>query len=371
MRSPEASATILRRSDARTPFWLSAAGAHEHGEAADGQRHVGVLRQPRRAGPRSRPRVDQGDGPDRPRAGVEHRLLVGRDRPRRHPRQPGRGGRRLHRAHDAGVVRGARLGPYRRARRDPARRARDRGRPAAPGPLPAPVPAPDEHAQGVRRPDRRQAARLMATGQSVRILDGNTFVVSDERGDIEPSTTDPTGLFSYDTRFLSRWVLTVNDLRLNALSTDDLQYFEARFFLVPATGTVYIDPKLSAIRERAVGDGFHETLTLLSHSDEDADVTVRVEAASDFADLFEIKDALAKVGTYDTRIEDGQLILGYRRETFRRETTISASEPADADEHGLTFRIRLPSHGSWTTDLRVVTSVAGFGRRMARPKYSR
>ena len=59
----------------------------------------------------------------------------------------------------------------------------------------------------------------------VRILDGNTFVVSDERGDIEASTTDPTGLFSYDTRFLSKWVLTVNGQRLTALSTDDMQYF--------------------------------------------------------------------------------------------------------------------------------------------------
>jgi len=41
----------------------------------------------------------------------------------------------------------------------------------------------------------------------VKILDGNTFVVSDDRGDIEASLTDPTGLFSFDTRFLSRWVL--------------------------------------------------------------------------------------------------------------------------------------------------------------------
>ena len=114
----------------------------------------------------------------------------------------------------------------------------------------------------------------------VRILDGNTFVVSDERGDIEASKTDPTGLFSYDMRFLSTWVLTINDLRLNALSTDDLQYFEARFFLVPATGTVYIDPKLSVIRQRAVGLGFHEELTILSHSAEPADLTIRIEAAS-------------------------------------------------------------------------------------------
>ena len=65
----------------------------------------------------------------------------------------------------------------------------------------------------------------------VKILDGNTFVVSDGRGDIEASLTDPTGLFSFDTRFLSRWILTVNGERLDALSTDDLQYFEARFFL--------------------------------------------------------------------------------------------------------------------------------------------
>ena len=107
----------------------------------------------------------------------------------------------------------------------------------------------------------------------VRILDGNTFVVSDERGDIEASTTDPTGLFSYDTRFLSTWVLTVDGIRLTALSTDDLQYFEARFFLVPATGTVYIDPKLSVIRERAVGDGFHETLTILSHAGEPVELS--------------------------------------------------------------------------------------------------
>ena len=114
----------------------------------------------------------------------------------------------------------------------------------------------------------------------VRILDGNTFVVSDERGDIEASKTDPTGLFSYDTRFLSTWVLTINDIRLNALSTDDLQYFEARFFLVPATGTVYIDPKLSVIRQRAVGLGFHEELTIISHSAEPADLTIRIEAAS-------------------------------------------------------------------------------------------
>ena len=87
---------------------------------------------------------------------------------------------------------------------------------------------------------------------AVKILDGNTFVVSDGRGDIDASPTDPSGLFSFDTRFLSTWILTVNGERLNALSVDDLHYFESRFFLVPGTGTVYVDAKLSVIRRRSV-----------------------------------------------------------------------------------------------------------------------
>jgi N-terminal domain of (some) glycogen debranching enzymes len=101
------------------------------------------------------------------------------------------------------------------------------------------------------------------SNQLVQILEGNTFVVSDDRGDIEASRTDPTGLFSFDTRFLSRWVLTVNGQRLTALSTDDMQYFQAQFFLVPGGGSVYVDAKLSVIRQREVADGFREQLRLL------------------------------------------------------------------------------------------------------------
>ena len=159
----------------------------------------------------------------------------------------------------------------------------------------------------------------------VQILDGNTFVVSDSNGDIEASLTDPTGLFSFDTRFLSKWILTIDGERLNALSIDDLQYFETRFFLVPGTGGVYIDAKLSVIRRRAVGNGFHEELTILNHEDKPVDLAVRIEAGSDFADLFEVKDALAKKGKYSARVDRGRLLLGYQRETFSRETAISAS----------------------------------------------
>ena len=194
----------------------------------------------------------------------------------------------------------------------------------------------------------------------VRILEGNTFVVSDKRGDIEASATDPTGLFSFDTRFLSKWVLTVNGQRLNPLSIDDLHYFEARFFLVPGTGTVYVDAKLSVIRVRAVGDGFHEELSILNHQDKPVELQVRIDAGSDFADLFEVKDALKKKGTYRSRIERGRLVLGYQRETYERATLITATKPAEIDKDGLTFKVRIEPHGQWTTELQVVTHMGAL-----------
>ncbi len=203
--------------------------------------------------------------------------------------------------------------------------------------------------------------------ETISILDGNTFVVSDRRGDVEAQRDDPTGLFSWDTRFLSRWVLTVDGQRLNVLSADDTQCFQVQFFLAAGTGTVYVDSGVSIIRQRAVGDGFHEDLTVMNHGEEAVDLTIRLEADADFADLFEVKDALAKKGAYHRRVEDHRLVIGYRRESFTRETWIEAGDAA-VDEGGLTFAVHVEPSGSWTACISVVTARNG-GAVIERPKY--
>src|SRR6266571_4786615 len=109
----------------------------------------------------------------------------------------------------------------------------------------------------------------MAKGsETVSILDGSTFVVSNRSGDIDAGPDLPHGLFHRDTRFLSRWLLTVNGGRPDSLSTDDVSYFSAQFFLVPPTGTIYQNPYLSLVRRRYVGAGFHEDLTVFNHGAE-------------------------------------------------------------------------------------------------------
>ncbi|MEH1015855.1 glycogen debranching N-terminal domain-containing protein [Micromonospora sp. CPCC 206060] len=198
----------------------------------------------------------------------------------------------------------------------------------------------------------------------VRILDGNTFVVSEPTGDIEATPVEPAGLFSIDTRFLSKWVLTVNGERLTSLSYDDLQYYEARFFLVPGMATHYVDAKLSIIRERAVGGSFRERLTILNHDEAPVELEVRMDVGSDFADLFQVKDEiLNKKGEIYTEVEADRLRLGYRRGNFRRETTITATGGPRYDRDGFAYSIRLEPNERWQVDIDVRTAAVGPGGR--------
>ncbi|RLP96629.1 glycogen debranching N-terminal domain-containing protein [Micromonospora sp. CV4] len=204
----------------------------------------------------------------------------------------------------------------------------------------------------------------MGQSNTIRILDGNTFVVCEDTGDIEATPSEPTGLFSIDTRFLSTWVLTVNGERLNSLSFDDLQYFESRFFLVPGMATHYIDAKLSIIRERAVGGSFREQLTILNHDEKPVDLEIRMEAASDFADLFQVKDEiLNKKGEIYSEVEADRLRLGYRRGNFRRETVISSSVAARYDSKGFAYTVHLEPNEQWDTAIEVETHAVGPGDR--------
>ena len=61
---------------------------------------------------------------------------------------------------------------------------------------------------------------------------------------------------------------------------------------------------------------------------------MRLEAGADFADLFEVKDALDKKGEAYREVRDGELVLGYRRDDFVRETRITSGEPAEVTKDG-------------------------------------
>ena len=98
---------------------------------------------------------------------------------------------------------------------------------------------------------------------TLTILEGSTFCLSDECGDI----TEPTlGLFANDTRFLSYWLLTVNGARPLALSSDRVDYFSAAFYLRNPVVDGLGPDELSIGRNRFVGDGMQEHIVVQNHA---------------------------------------------------------------------------------------------------------
>jgi len=212
------------------------------------------------------------------------------------------------------------------------------------------------------------------SGPKVSILEGNTFIVSDRGGNVSASPSEAEGLFAWDTRFLSRWVLKVDGLVPNVLSTDDLNYFEVQFFQVPGTGTIYVDSDLSIMRKRSVGNGFSEDIAITNESPNAAHLLVELEAGADFADLFEVKDKQEKKGELYQDVRDGGLVLGYKRDHFVRETFItSTTRPATVSRDGFRFEVDIEPHGEWHTRIDVgislgpATSHAGVQGGAERP----
>jgi glycogen debranching enzyme len=197
------------------------------------------------------------------------------------------------------------------------------------------------------------------TLDSVSILDGSTFVVSDRRGDLDATPTENHGLFLEDTRFLSRWILTVGGIRPKTLSVDEQAYFKVQFFEAVTSGTVYVDSHLSVLRRRCVAGGFEETIEIENHAKQPADVEVKLEAGADFADLFEVKDKLAKAGELYSNVTDGALTLGYRRGTFVRETIIKCDKKGEVTGNGFLFKVKIPAQSTWTVSF----DVEARGRR--------
>ncbi|HEX7961202.1 MAG TPA: glycogen debranching N-terminal domain-containing protein [Terriglobales bacterium] len=203
---------------------------------------------------------------------------------------------------------------------------------------------------------------------TISILDGSTFLVCSPNGDIDAGPDQPHGLFYQDMRHLSKWKLTIKGITLDVLSTDAVEYYYSQHFCVPPTGTIYQNPTLSIIRRRFVGDGFVEDLTVLNHGSAQEEVELRLDVGADFADLFEVKDALQKKGEYYQEVRNGRMVLGYRRDDFVRETQIESTvKPAEVTSDHAIFRITLKPKSTWNAKLHV-TPVTG--ETVHQPKFA-
>jgi len=199
------------------------------------------------------------------------------------------------------------------------------------------------------------------------ILDGANYCVSDEAGDIVGATD---GFFAFDTRFLSLFRLTVNGLRPLPLSHGKLAYFSAAFYLRnPVAGGLESD-SLTIVRERFVGDGMEDHISVRSHARATLAFDLTLEIGTDFADILTVKEHDPTHGNprharplpepvralYEH--DRNRLLLG-GADGFDGLTQVLLSHPGEVDGGVVRFPLELEPGESWGCRIAVFPSEHG------------
>ena len=202
-----------------------------------------------------------------------------------------------------------------------------------------------------------EPVRLEQAGGLVTLVEGSSFALSEQAGDIRPGGA--AGLFVLDSRVVSQWELVVDGRSLDPLSVSVTEPYAATFVsrLPPVTG----DPggTLLVVRKRWVGSGMREDIELRNYSNEAESHVIELHVGSDLADLFAVKSGLVTESLEPGR-RAGDLFTSSVRSGVRRGVLVAqrCGEPsAEVDTGGLRWQVTIPARGVWQTCLEVTLSV--------------
>jgi len=211
---------------------------------------------------------------------------------------------------------------------------------------------------------------------ALTILEGSTFCISDDCGDI----ADPVmGLFANDTRFLSRWILTINGARPLPLSSDRVEYFSAAFFLRNPVVAGLGPDEISIGRDRFVGDGMQESIVVHNHAPRRVEFELALEVGSDFADIFAVKahdfalgdpehaPSLPELVQPAFEADTNQFILADDSICL---TQVLLSQPGEVEGGTVRYRIALEPREAWRLRIDVVAAADGLRTTPSRAERS-
>ncbi len=206
----------------------------------------------------------------------------------------------------------------------------------------APVPSPAADAGGPRLPPRFFV-----------IKHGDTFMVADGYGDVGG---EGDGLFSNDTRILSRFRLSLGGRTPSLLASDvsgDNVFFIAHITnrpLPPLGGNPTPEGVIHLARRRFLWEGrLYECMALTNYGARPAVVPLELDFAADFRDMFEVRGArrAARGELLPSEYRDDCVILRYRGlDDMLRSTAIAFSQrPARLQPGRAEFELSIAARG--------------------------
>jgi glycogen debranching enzyme len=201
------------------------------------------------------------------------------------------------------------------------------------------------------------------------ILEGSTFCICDEQGEIGGGTG---GLFAEDTRYLSRLELIVDGKRPLLLSSGRVEYFSAAFFLRNDVTASLGQDVVSIDWRRVVGAaGMTDTLLIRNEGMETVAFRLSIVVEADFADILTVKERDFTLGHPETAPDlpptaDVELDASGRQivlvpETGAERTQIVFSRPCVSGVDGeAVFDLRLAPDEVWQLRLDFVPTPEGL-----------
>ena len=203
-----------------------------------------------------------------------------------------------------------------------------------------------------------ESAVLESGAGLVTLVEGSTFCLSGRSGDVQPGT--PHGVFVLDVRHLSTLRLALDGEDVEPLSACVREPFAATFVARARPARGRADSSILVLRDRYVGQGMRDDLTVRNYSRVPVTVEVSLVADADFADLFAVKES--RVAGHHGHLAEGEagaLTFGSHDEGTRRGTVLTFSEPAALDGPRAAWTVSLEPGGEWRLRVQVTAVIDG------------
>jgi glycogen debranching enzyme len=185
--------------------------------------------------------------------------------------------------------------------------------------------------------------------ESLALIRGRTFFVSDRSGNLMPPGAPHVGLFREDTRYLSQIELLVNGFPPSVLSATTEGAYANRVELtvkgsLPGEGLDIPVNTVFVHREQILeSEGLHDILQIQNFHSERAHLVVEITYESDFMDIFQVRGIIrGKSGRYfEPLITGTKMTFVYEGLDDRVRITALSFDPTPARISGHTARWEL------------------------------
>jgi len=159
------------------------------------------------------------------------------------------------------------------------------------------------------------------------IKEGDLFLLTDQAGNIIKNTDVQYGLYTKDTRFLSRYELFVDNIRPFILSSGETEDKIKKIYLINANSKKIGKREILIMREQIIFNGMvYDRILVKNYFSQTLALKLILKVDADYLDIFQVRNYVKekRLGAIlnPSKVKNG-IVLGYLgKDGVKRETIV-------------------------------------------------